>query len=102
LPYIPMVKTTVYLPEDLKESIAGEALGRGTSEAEIIREALEAHVVARRPRGGVYRHEDSIAGRAEELLAEKHRTRDIVTLDRRHFSILRFSDGSAPRILPAH
>lgn len=34
------------------------------------------------------------------LLAETYRTRRIVTLDRRHFSIMRFSDGTAPEILP--
>ena len=34
------------------------------------------------------------------VLAQAYQTRDIATLDRRHFQILRFSDGSAPRILP--
>lgn len=34
------------------------------------------------------------------VLAQAYRTDTIVTLDRRHFSILRFDDGSAPRVLP--
>ena len=34
------------------------------------------------------------------VLAEANRTRTIVTLDRRHFSVLRFSDRSAPELLP--
>jgi predicted nucleic acid-binding protein len=35
------------------------------------------------------------------VLGEAYRTRDVLTLDRRHFSILRFSDDSSPNILPA-
>lgn len=34
------------------------------------------------------------------VLAQAYQTRDIATLDRRHFTILRFGDGSAPRLLP--
>lgn len=34
------------------------------------------------------------------VLASAYRTRAIATLDRRHFSILRFADGSAPDLLP--
>ncbi len=34
------------------------------------------------------------------VLAQAYRTNTIATLDRRHFSILRFGDGSAPKILP--
>lgn len=34
------------------------------------------------------------------VLAQAYRTRDIATLDRRHFTVLRFGDGSAPRLLP--
>lgn len=41
-----------------------------------------------------------VADASNIVLAEAYRSRDIVTLDRRHFGILRFSDGSAPRILP--
>jgi predicted nucleic acid-binding protein len=35
------------------------------------------------------------------VLAETHKTRRIATLDRRHFTILRFADGSAPEIHPS-
>jgi Arc/MetJ-type ribon-helix-helix transcriptional regulator len=35
-----MVKTTVYLPEDLKASLERVAAERGRSEAELIREAI--------------------------------------------------------------
>jgi predicted nucleic acid-binding protein len=35
------------------------------------------------------------------VLGEVYQTRDILTLDRRHFSVLRFTDGSSPNILPA-
>jgi predicted nucleic acid-binding protein len=34
------------------------------------------------------------------VLAQAYQTDTIATLDRRHFSILRFADGSAPRVLP--
>jgi len=34
------------------------------------------------------------------VLAETYRTQRIVTLDRRHFSIVRFSDGTAPELRP--
>ncbi len=37
---------------------------------------------------------------ANIVLAQAYKTREIATLDRRHFTILRFDDGSAPRILP--
>jgi hypothetical protein len=39
-----MVKTTVYLPEDLKAAISRVAAENATSEAEIIREALRDRV----------------------------------------------------------
>jgi predicted nucleic acid-binding protein len=35
------------------------------------------------------------------VLAQEYRTREVLTLDRRHFSVLRFADGSAPEIMPA-
>ncbi|MBA2375793.1 MAG: ribbon-helix-helix domain-containing protein [Actinomycetota bacterium] len=46
-----MKKTTVYLPEDLKTSLARVAKERGLSEAELIREAVRGLVNgAERPR----------------------------------------------------
>jgi hypothetical protein len=61
-------KTTIYLPEDLKVAIERESRRRGTSEAEVIRQAL-AHGLRRpRPRPGLIDGEP-IAARAGELLA---------------------------------
>ena len=37
-----MLKTTVYIPEDLKRTLGQVAAARGISEAELIREALRA------------------------------------------------------------
>lgn len=46
-----MVKTTVYLPESLKEALERASAREGRSEAELIREALERRVGgAPRPR----------------------------------------------------
>ena len=48
-----MVKTTVYLPEDLKASLERVAAEKGRSEAELIREAIRTLVgegVPARPR----------------------------------------------------
>lgn len=66
-----MVKTTVYLPERLKERLELEARARGVSEADVIRDAIDRTVTAQRPRprGGIYAGRESIARRAEELLA---------------------------------
>jgi hypothetical protein len=44
-----MVKTTLYLPTDLKAAIERVAAERATSEAEIIREALREKVDRERP-----------------------------------------------------
>ena len=44
-----MVKTTVYFPEELKDSLERMAAEEGRSEAHIIREAVRS-VVERRPR----------------------------------------------------
>ena len=41
-----------------------------------------------------------IADASNIVLAEAYRDRVIATLDRRHFSILRLSDGTAPTIVP--
>jgi predicted nucleic acid-binding protein len=34
------------------------------------------------------------------VLADAYRTRTIVTLDLKHFSVLRFDDGTAPTVVP--
>lgn len=46
-----MVKTTVYLPEELKRRLSSAALAEGRSEAELIRDAVDQRVRAyARPR----------------------------------------------------
>jgi predicted transcriptional regulator len=60
-------KTTVYLPEPLKDAVERAAQRRGCSEAEIIRKAIAASVTAPRPRAGILDGEP-FAERAEELL----------------------------------
>jgi hypothetical protein len=44
-----MQKTTIYLPEDLKHAMARLAQARGVSEAELVREALQALTKAATP-----------------------------------------------------
>lgn len=61
-------KTTVYLPDDLKTALENEARRRGTSEAQVIRDAISAAVARPRPRAG-FVDADPIADRADELLA---------------------------------
>ncbi|MFN8098875.1 MAG: PIN domain-containing protein [Dermatophilaceae bacterium] len=41
-----------------------------------------------------------VADASSLVLAQEYRTTTILTLDRRHFTILRLSDGSALRVLP--
>ncbi len=60
-------KTTVYLPDQLKAEVEREALRRGCSEAQVIRDAIEAAVSRPQPRPGIVQGE-AIAERAEELL----------------------------------
>jgi metal-responsive CopG/Arc/MetJ family transcriptional regulator len=65
-----MNKTTVYLPEELKEALKHAARQRGVSEAEVIRESLRMAVgdVRPAPRGGLYSGADPMARRVDELL----------------------------------
>jgi hypothetical protein len=60
-------KTTIYLPEELKASIEREAARRGCSEAQVIRDAVEAAVARPAPTPGLFECEP-FAARAEELL----------------------------------
>lgn len=68
-----MKKTTVYLPDDLKRAVERMAAASHTSEAEVIREAIEA--LARtsdrpRPQGGLFASGDpTLSARTEEALA---------------------------------
>jgi hypothetical protein len=56
-----MVKTTVYLPDDLKRSLERLAAERGESEAQLIRDAVASLVhgaVRPRPRGALFSSDD--------------------------------------------
>jgi len=61
------VKTTVYIPEDLKRALEVEAAASGLSEARIIREAIAARVGSARPAVG-FLDGEPIAERVDELL----------------------------------
>ena len=61
-------KTTIYLPDELKEAVEREARRRGASEAEIIRQAITAAVSRPQPRSGLIDVEP-FAERADEFLA---------------------------------
>lgn len=64
------MKTTLYLPEELKSALSRESERRGESEAELIRRALRRELGESRPRprGGVFTGAEPIADRADELL----------------------------------
>lgn len=68
-------KTTLYLPDDLKAALERAAAERGTSEAEVVREALRSlvnRIERPRPRvplTGAGLGEATIGERSEELLS---------------------------------
>lgn len=61
------VKTTVYLPDELKRALERQAARLGQSEAEVVRRAIAAAVQRPRPRAGLFAAEP-FAGRSDELL----------------------------------
>ena len=69
-----MKKTTLYLPDDLKQRVENVARVEKRSEADVIRDAIAAAVTARSapeprlPLPGVKLRNPSVAERAEELL----------------------------------
>ncbi len=63
-----MKKTTLYLPDALKEAVEREARRRGIAEAEVIRQAIAAAVTRPAPRAGIFESPEPLAARAEELL----------------------------------
>ncbi len=70
-----MVKTTVYLPEELKERLAQAAQMSGESEARIIRSALEEWLAGQQPRpkphwGTIEFGDPDLAYKVDEVLAE--------------------------------
>lgn len=62
------VKTTIYLPDALKTAVEQEARRRGSSEAEVIRQAIATAVTAPRPSAG-FLDAEPFAARTDELLA---------------------------------
>jgi predicted transcriptional regulator len=61
-------KTTVYLPDEMKLALEREALRRGCSEAQVIRDAVAKAVSRPRPAVGIFDGE-SLSERVDELLA---------------------------------
>lgn len=61
-------KTTIYLPDDLRDSVKAEAKRRGCSEAQVIRDAISRAVTRPRPNPGIL-DDEAIADRVDELLA---------------------------------
>lgn len=61
------VKTTVYLPDELKRALERQAERLGQSEAEFIRRAIAAAVQRPEPRAALFAAEP-FAEQAEELL----------------------------------
>ena len=63
-------KTTIYLPDDLRDAVKRMASTRGVAEAEVIRDAIRTHVATERPRprAGLYGSGHPIAHRVDELL----------------------------------
>jgi len=69
-----MVKTTIYIPDDLKVEVSRIARTDGISEAEVIRRAIQQLAESRprqRPMGALFSSGDpTIAERVDEILAE--------------------------------
>jgi Arc/MetJ-type ribon-helix-helix transcriptional regulator len=65
--YGTMHKTTVYLPEELKRGLEQEAQRRGTSEADVVRQAIAEAISSTRPNRG-FLDAEPLAERVDELL----------------------------------
>lgn len=65
------MKTTLYLPDDIKRAVELEARRRSISEAEVVRESLRSSLVGPRvrPRGALFSGSEPIADRVDDLLA---------------------------------
>ena len=80
-----------------QREVLGELTGGAWELAHMDRERLQTVMLV------VEQYSDVPEGAADAsnmVLAQAYGTRTIATLDRRHFTILRFSDGSAPHLLP--
>jgi hypothetical protein len=68
-----MTKRTIYLPDDLAHAIKKEAAWRGTSEAEVIRDAVRRLVdspSAESLGGPIFNDDILLADQVDEILAE--------------------------------
>ena len=63
-----MNKTTVYLPESLKQGVERLARQRSCSEAEVIRQAIEEAIARPKPRGGIIPGDSAWAERVDDYL----------------------------------
>lgn len=64
-----MVKTTIYLDDELRTAVKKAAARRGVSEAEVIRSSIRAAVLDRpRPRGGLFASRQRLSDQVDELL----------------------------------
>ena len=63
-----MHKTTVYLPEEVKQGVVREARLRSCSEAEVIRQAIADAVSRPAPRAGIIPGDSAWAERVDELM----------------------------------
>lgn len=68
--HIRMDKTTIYLPDDLKEAVKRASQRQGVSEAEVIRESVRSVVGGSRPKpqSGLFNSVEPTARRADEFL----------------------------------
>jgi uncharacterized protein len=109
-----MKKTTVYLPEDLKSALGRLATERERSEAELAlleEVARETYRLASFSVGDVAEARQIIvqyadlridlADASNLVLANRHDTLDMLTLDELHFRTLRGPGGRPFRVLPA-
>lgn len=66
------MKTTLYLPDDVKRAVQLVARRRCVSEAEVVRDALRATLMRERvePRGGIFAGREPITERVDELLSK--------------------------------
>ncbi len=64
-----MNKTTVYLPEALKQGVERLAQQRACSEAEVIRQAIQDAIARPKPRSGIIPGDSSWAERVDDYLA---------------------------------
>jgi predicted transcriptional regulator len=60
-------KTTLYLPDDLKQALQRESAQRGCSEAHVIREAIRNAITRPQPTAGLFSAEP-FADRVDELM----------------------------------